>query len=637
MILTVFLIALIFISLYQCKCAPKGTFTSDYLGRNQSKMLRAIACLGVIVHHITQSVTSYGVVNKGPITILSSMGILFTSVFFFFSGYGLIINVIDRADYLEGFLTHRLSVILIPFFTSNVIYTLSRVFISHIPLSGAAIIKCILGLELINGNGWYIVEIFFLYVFFYVIFRIIRQKDVAIILLCIVTLGIMMIGYRSGHDLQSLAKHWFRGEWWYNATITFMVGMLYARFRRPIEEFIHRHYRILIVLIPVLFIVSFGIEEKILARYGYYISVSLAKGINGQMVTLIAQMVTCVLFVITVTVICAKITFGNRIIRYVSSVSIEVFLIHGLFLDMLEDNHRIPDYMLYILVPVLGILAASVLHIIDVRIINLIQKLGKKKSYLDECEKDLIREKKEYNVKLTKKIVLAVFILGAVLLGIGKLYYQFVKLPAECRKEIAAIKKAEVGDVVRFGRYETNYNIPGNERVDWVLLYRTEDAALLVTQKGIDGSVYNHKYEEITWKTSDLCNYLNTDMYDKLFSAAEKLYIVPNPDTGDNVSLLSVHEAEQLFENDKERELDVTEAARKRGVYVNEKSKVNKWDSKGYRSSWWWLRGEETPEYQAPIVSVDGVIQIKERHANKPNGAVRPVVWVRINETGNNR
>ena len=41
----------------------------------------------------------------------------------------------------------------------------------------------IFGITLINGNGWFIVEIVLLYLLFYALFTLIKNKDVALFLL----------------------------------------------------------------------------------------------------------------------------------------------------------------------------------------------------------------------------------------------------------------------------------------------------------------------------------------------------------------------------------------------------------------------------------------------------------------------
>ena len=80
--------------------------TDDFLrsawSLEQGKALQVFAALMVILHHMAQTVTNYGAVRKGPITLWNSFGILFTSVFFFFSGFGLFKSYRTKDHYLKG-------------------------------------------------------------------------------------------------------------------------------------------------------------------------------------------------------------------------------------------------------------------------------------------------------------------------------------------------------------------------------------------------------------------------------------------------------------------------------------------------------------------------------------------------------
>ena len=103
------------------------------------------------------------------------------------------------------------------------------------------------------------------------------------------------------------------------------------------------------------------------------------------------------------------------------------------------------------------------------------------------------------------------------------------------------------------------------------------------------------------------------------------------PVDGDLISLLTAEEASRIWKTDGERELAITAAAENEGTNINRLSKDNNWDMKGYRSSWWWLKGTgDVPEVTAPIVTVDGEISESEKAVNKPNGAIRPVIWVEM-------
>ena len=129
----------------------------------------------------------------------------------------------------------------------------------------------------------------------------------------------------------------------------------------------------------------------------------------------------------------------------------------------------------------------------------------------------------------------------------------------------------------------------------------------------------------MTWETSDLHALLNSGEYTGLLSRYELASVVQ--EDGCPLTLLSVEEALRYFATEKDRELAITKAAEQNGTNVNLMSKANNWDMKGYRSSWWWLRGEEGEKsVMAPIVTVDG--EISEKEVNRPDGAIRPVIRV---------
>jgi len=605
------------ITFWGCKKAPKGEFCDSFLSRDNSKRLQGIFCIFIILHHITQSITGYGQTYKGPVTILSSMGILFTAIFFFFSGYGLILSVYNKPGYLDNFLSHRLPIILVPFYTANIVFMLVRLFIFHTPTTNSDILKCLTGLYLLNGNGWYIVEIFWLYLIFYILFLCFRKKDSALIFLCLATLFIIFIGYKSGHDYEHVGDLWFKGEWWYNSTITFIMGALFARFKNVITSFFKRHYFLLLTLTAVLFIPAFIIEEKIRLTLGYYTEALTIDGVNSKLITLIAQSILCLIFTLLILLISLKIEINNKVLSSLSIISTDLFLIHNLFTAKVFNFTDIPDFFHFAIVLGCSIPAAIIMHFINKPLISLFQRITKKK------KKEKIYRKKNY-----KKIAIITVIIFAVLTGLALLYYKVIRPSFDYKTERMDLLSAETGDEVNFGRFETNYLIPGKEKLTWIVLEKNDNELLLITKEGIASSAYLHAHKETTWSGSDLCSYLNDTLYNQIFNMYEKDFIVADKETKDVLSLLSVKEVSLYFNDEKSRQLTLTQVAEKNGANINTYSKVNDWDYKDFRTTWWWLRGDETPSITAPIVTVDGTIELDKKYVNRPNGTIRPTVRI---------
>ena len=149
----------------------------------------------------------------------------------------------------------------------------------------------------------------------------------------------------------------------------------------------------------------------------------------------------------------------------------------------------------------------------------------------------------------------------------------------------------------------------------------------LITRQGIAAATYNQKHEEVDWEESDIRSTINSAKFMKIFSPYELSHMMSSD--ADFISLPTELDVVAFFHTDKERELSVTTAAEHEGVNINYLSKVNEWDMKGYRSSWWWLRGEGTSVY-APVVTVDGIISEKE--VNRPGGAVRLMIRLDLSD-----
>ena len=600
----------------------------EYLSLEQTKLIQALACIGVILHHLTQDVTGYGAAPKGPITAFNYMGILFTSIFFFCSGYGLIISYYSKADYMSSFLKKRLPTVLIPFWTINLMGVLLNALVYNSKMTFSQALSDVFGLTLVNSNGWYIVEIVILYLLFYALFCLIPHKDIALALLSVATVILIIYSSLMGHDTGSKA-HWFKGEWWYNSTITFVFGMLYARFKNGIEVFFGRFYRILLPLFCLLTLLTFGISVYTVNVFGYYHDHLSYNARQEEIITLISQMVACLTFMIFVLLLNMKISLGNKALKFISGISMELFLIHGYFLHKIFHDTKVKDPVFFALVLsgsiVFTALFAPLTGFLKKKTIELINPIS---FHHDTLESRQAAERREKIMKVLKPLsagIIVLIFLTSMILTFGR----FLFAEKECLTEIESIKTAEIGDKIYWGYFETNQLHPSKERLSWIVIKKEADTVWLLSEYGIDGSSYNQKHEKVSWNECDLREYINSEEYIKAFSKYELTYM--NEENNDIVSLLSEDEAYELFENDKARELAITSVAEARGTNINRMSKSNMWDMKGYRSSWWWLKGSAgRKDVTAPIVTVDGTISEKE--VNRPGGAIRPLIKINITQ-----
>ncbi|MCD7890247.1 MAG: DUF6273 domain-containing protein [Ruminococcus sp.] len=167
-------------------------------------------------------------------------------------------------------------------------------------------------------------------------------------------------------------------------------------------------------------------------------------------------------------------------------------------------------------------------------------------------------------------------------------------------KEEHPYESAKGGDVIEFGGYS------------WIVLDKTEDTMLIITEDTIEAKAYNLDYDGVTWEECTLRTYLNGTFYDS-FSEEEQMMIAETKstnfdnskygtdggnDTTDKIFLLSLDEAEEYMTEDERK-------------------------AKGL----WWLRSPGGTQHRAVGVCTGGDIYTLGGVVNSLFG-VRPALWL---------
>lgn len=203
------------------------------------------------------------------------------------------------------------------------------------------------------------------------------------------------------------------------------------------------------------------------------------------------------------------------------------------------------------------------------------------------------------------------------------------------------LKQAEVGDYLFFGLYEQDNDISnGSEYIEWLILDVQDGKALVISKHSLDCKPYNNtKYENVTWETCTLRQWLNDDFISDAFTNEEQLKIPmvtvsahtnpesnfdPGNDTQDKVFLLSILEANKYFASEDELVCRPTTYANSYSEYVS-LSLDN-----------WWLRSPGHNQYTIAYVSNSFGIQGDGCSLKCGNvegymqPCVRPAMWIEI-------
>ena len=265
-----------------------------------------------------------------------------------------------------------------------------------------------------------------------------------------------------------------------------------------------------------------------------------------------------------------------------------------------------------------------------------------KASITPEKEGQSDNRAKEETKKVQKKNNYFPLIVGIlILLGIaGTFAYNksVSKKGTTAKVESSSQKKDKnpdykIGETIEFGNYPQDKD--GTEKpIEWIVMKNEGNQILLLSKYVLDAKPYNKEWEDVTWETSDIRQWLNNEFYTTAFNKAEKAKIqtslIKNEDnskygtnggndTEDKVFLLSEKETETLFSNKEERIAKATEYATKSGVYVNEE-----------KAAWWWLRSPGDNSKNAAEVWNYGWVGRSGDDVDCSNDGVRPALHLNL-------
>ena len=200
--------------------------------------------------------------------------------------------------------------------------------------------------------------------------------------------------------------------------------------------------------------------------------------------------------------------------------------------------------------------------------------------------------------------------------------------------------KWQIGNTVTFGTYPQTTGGNDDTPIEWLVLARDGDKALVISRYALDCVRFNTMYvTNGAWENSTLRKWLNDEFFGMAFTAEEKENIVgsevkaeknpnysanPGKDTTDSVFLLSIAEVGTYFGDDASRRCAPTDYAVKNGASVSGDT------ADGQASCGWWLRSPGYDSSYASFVRCDGSVDYFGFIVSYGNNGVRPCMWVRL-------
>lgn len=302
----------------------------DYKG---TIALRGICALEIVIGHI-------GVASQSPwLFINRKAGVLVVGLFFFLSGYGLFKSLQIKENYMNKFLEIRMLKILFPALIVYGAYYIFDIISNHMRDFTVISLQYILLWKFPQRINWYVTELLFLYLTFYLLYKhlIIKTANRIMVIVCLAAVGIM----------------WYLGmaNYWFGSTLCFPLGILYAQHDKEYNIKIKEKYAV--VLVSSIVLLCAGIFTFFfLDEYGF---IAYVAGRN----------VAAISFCITAIVILMKAKIGNRVTEWLGTISYELFLVHEFFVY----QKKVDVNLLYCICAfAFSIGSAILLHVINKKI-----------------------------------------------------------------------------------------------------------------------------------------------------------------------------------------------------------------------------------------------------------------------------
>jgi peptidoglycan/LPS O-acetylase OafA/YrhL len=279
-----------------------GTFSIYDFNLQRTLPIRGLLAVSIILHHLA-SVTWYRqipIVNE-----FLSWGGVVVSVFFFLTGYGMMLSYIKKGrSYLDGFLLHRFKKVFLPLIIATICFLIIHSLLFH--KNAFLSIASLLDGKPPLPTSWFVYTVLLFYCFFYLIAKIFDQKYLHIIIGLWIACGIYAFALYS--------IHW--AECWYKSIYAIGIGVTYAYYENSIKKWITEQPQRLVYIT----VLCFALLCLIRLTNEYFIFTNMAA---WKFFVYALTPLLIVLFVYSLG------SSNNLLLAFLGRISYEIYLVQG--------------------------------------------------------------------------------------------------------------------------------------------------------------------------------------------------------------------------------------------------------------------------------------------------------------------
>ena len=354
------------ILLWRAKFVGVKKFNDGFLSLEQSKNIQGFLAVCIMLHHIAQKTAASWIQPKTRIVhgldFFVSIGYIMVGLFLFFNGYGVYKSYHTKENYLNGFIRRRILPVVLALYSTTFIFFIARLLVGE-KMDAKQVALYLTSIDLCNPNTWYVIVLPFFYLAFYLSFKYIKNDLVATLSTTIFVVLYMLLGTRINHN-----DYWIRGEWWYNCVHLFPIGILFAKFEDKIVPHLKKFYWAYLVVALCALYPLYIYQSFMGAKYGYYGDNpgiwAVPELVFRRRMSLLGQSFVTVDFVLCVILLSMKLKIGNKFLKFMGTITLEFYLIHGLFVELFgwqfDGGVRSPHHIKYVIVYVIVVFALGI-------------------------------------------------------------------------------------------------------------------------------------------------------------------------------------------------------------------------------------------------------------------------------------
>ncbi|SDI98891.1 Peptidoglycan/LPS O-acetylase OafA/YrhL, contains acyltransferase and SGNH-hydrolase domains [Lachnospiraceae bacterium G41] len=326
MLIIIWYVLLLLLLFFGVKFCKKKMWNEDNMSFDTTKCFLGFCAVVIVFHHISHMTCASWVNPKyvrHGLDIFVTAGYPMVAMFFLCSGFGLYKSAKAKPDFFKRFIPVRFIPILIPTCLTMLVY-IYFMYLKKIPYKIDSPFA-------INNHDtwhpyiWYVPCMLLLYLLFYIGFGLIK-KDWA---------GILVVAAGTAlYIVFCIVFHY--GTWWFNTPHMFLLGIILAKNEEKIFAWCKKLYALKLAIVLILFPILWFLGNN---AGGLYLMISKHQyngvyGYRSELIACIFQVLYTLVFASMYYLLSMKIKVGNKVLAFFGKFTLELYLVHGIFLHM---------------------------------------------------------------------------------------------------------------------------------------------------------------------------------------------------------------------------------------------------------------------------------------------------------------